>query len=402
MSKISEKLRYVGVNDLKKTAFEGMWPLPYGVSYNSYLILDGKTALIDTAEADFATEYMDNIRKELGDRKVDYLIVNHMEPDHSSLMKVIRETWPEVTIVANAKTVPMIKGYYGICDNVHIVKEGDSISLGASSLTFHMTPMVHWPETMMTYFDEDKTLFSGDAFGTFGALEGGVTDSVVRLHGSDVPTGNAFHAFADEMRRYYSNIVGKYGQTVQAALKKLSGLEISRICSTHGPVWEKNIPEVVSCYDRLSRYEGEKGVCIAYASMYGNTAKAAESLASELEKRGVPHAVHDLCTEHVSYAYRDAFKYDTLVVGAPTYNNDIFPPAYNFMYGIAARLMKNRRFAAFGSFTWAGASVKLLNGMASGLGFELLSDGLSFPQAFTPEKCDMGALADTIASQVTE
>ena len=402
MSKISEKLRYVGVNDLKKTAFEGMWPLPYGVSYNSYLILDGKTALIDTAEADFAAEYMDNIRKELGDRKVDYLIVNHMEPDHSSLMKVIRETWPEVTIVANAKTVPMIKGYYGICDNVHIVKEGDSISLGASSLTFHMTPMVHWPETMMTYFDEEKTLFSGDAFGTFGALEGGVTDSVVRLHGSDVPTGNAFHAFADEMRRYYSNIVGKYGQTVQAALKKLSGLEISRICSTHGPVWEKNIPEVVSCYDRLSRYEGEKGVCIAYASMYGNTAKAAESLASELEKRGVPYAVHDLCTEHVSYAYSDAFKYDTLVVGAPTYNNDIFPPAYNFMYGIAARLMKNRRFAAFGSFTWAGASVKLLNGMASGLGFELLSDGLSFPQAFTPEKCDMGALADTIASQVTE
>ena len=207
MSKISEKLRYVGVNDLKKTAFEGMWPLPYGVSYNSYLILDGKTALIDTAEADFATEYMDNIRKELGDRKVDYLIVNHMEPDHSSLMKVIREAWPEVTIVANAKTVPMIKGYYGICDNVHIVKEGDSISLGGSSLTFHMTPMVHWPETMMTYFDEEKTLFSGDAFGTFGALEDGVTDSVVRLHGSDVPAENAFLTFGDEMRRYYSNIV---------------------------------------------------------------------------------------------------------------------------------------------------------------------------------------------------
>ena len=396
MSKISEKLRYVGVNDLKKTAFEGMWPLPYGVSYNSYLILDRKTALIDTAEADFATEYMDNIRKELGDRKVDYLIVNHMEPDHSSLMKVIRETWPEVTIVANAKTVPMIKGYYGICDNVHIVKEGDSISLGASSLTFHMTPMVHWPETMMTYFDEEKTLFSGDAFGTFGALEGGVTDSVVRLHGSDVPTGNAFHAFADEMRRYYSNIVGKYGVPVQNAMKKLSGLPVRRICSTHGPVWETRIQEVVSLYDRLSRYEGERGVCIVYASMYGNTAEAARALEAELIRRGVPYAIHDAARENLSYAYRDAFRFDTLAVGSPTYNNEIFPPVASFMNGIVSRGLKNRKFAAFGSYTWMGGSVRQLNEKAQNLGFELLSDGLAFAQGYAPGKCDMSSLADAV------
>lgn len=400
MDMISEKIRYVGVNDLKKVIFEGMWPLPFGVSYNSYLVIDKKVALIDTAEHGFAAEYLDNIRRELGDRKVDYLIVNHMEPDHSSLMKLIREAWPEVRIVGNAKTVPMIKGYYGITDNIHIVKEGDSISLGDSTLTFYMAPMVHWPETMVTYFNEEKTLFSGDAFGTFGAVCEGITDSSARLLGSTDPADGTFHAFRDEMLRYYSNIVGKYGQTVQAALKKLSGLEIARICSTHGPVWEKNVSDVVSYYDRLSRYDADKGVCIAYASMYGNTSAAAKALAAALEKRGVEYAMHNLCTENVSYAYRDVFRYNTLVTGAPTYNNDIFPPAYNFMYGVGARLVRNRNFAAFGSYTWAGASVKLLNEMAARCGFNMISEGISFPQAYSPEKCDMEALADKIAANL--
>ena len=399
MGNISEKIRYVGVNDLQKVIFEGMWPLPFGVSYNSYLVVDEKVALIDTVEAGFAREYMENIRREIGDRKGDYLVVNHMEPDHSSLISMIREAWPEVRIVGNAKTVPMIKGYHGISDNIHVVKEGDSISLGSSTLTFYMAPMVHWPETMVTYFNEEKTLFSGDAFGTFGALDGGIADSCCRLYGCTDVAENTFEAFREEMRRYYSNIVGKFGQTVQAALKKLSGLEISRICSTHGPVWENHAADVVSYYDRLSRYDADNGVCIVYASMYGNTAKAAKALASELEKRGIDYAVHNLCTENVSYAYRDVFKYNTLVVGAPTYNNDIFPPAYNFMYGVSARLVKNRNFAAFGSFTWAGASVKLLNEMASKLGFKLLSEGLSFPQAYSPEKCDMSALADRIMQE---
>lgn len=397
MGKITEKIRYVGVNDLNKVIFEGMWPLPFGVSYNSYLVVDEKVALIDTAEAGFASEYMDNIRKELGGKQIDYLVVNHMEPDHSSLIKMVRDAYPAVRIVCNAKTVPMIKGYHGISENLHVVKEGESISLGNSTLTFYMAPMVHWPETMVTYFNEEKTLFSGDAFGTFGAVDGGITDSDAGLMGCTDGCRDTFDAFKDEMRRYYSNIVGKFGLTVQAALKKLSGLEIARICSTHGPVWEKNVSEVVSYYDRLSKYEAEDGVCIVYASMYGNTAQAAKALSAELQKRGVPHVLHNLCTENVSYAYRDVFKYNTLVVGAPTYNNDIFPPVYNFMYGISARLMKNRRFAAFGSFTWAGASVRLMNEMASKLGFELLTEGISFPQAYSPEKCDMAALADLIA-----
>ena len=194
-SRISERIRYVGVNDLKKSLFEGMWPLPFGVSYNSYLVIDDKVALIDTAEAGYAAEYMENIRRELGERKVDYLVVNHMEPDHSSLMSMIREAYPEARIVGNAKTVPMIKGYYGICENLHIVKEGDSISLGNSTLTFHMTPMVHWPETMMTYFHEEKTLFSGDAFGTFGALADGITDAGARLYGCSDAAADTFEAF---------------------------------------------------------------------------------------------------------------------------------------------------------------------------------------------------------------
>lgn len=395
---ISEKVRYVGVNDHTKVIFEGMWPLPFGVSYNSYLVVDDKIALIDTVEAGFEKEYLGNIRSQIGDRKIDYLVVNHMEPDHSSLIAVIREYYPDIRIITSAKAVPMIKGYYGVTDNIHAVKDGESISLGKSSLSFYMAPMVHWPETMVTYLSDEKTLFSGDAFGTFGAVDADILDSGAHLCGWLEKSENCFSEFRDEMTRYYSNIVGKYGQTVQAALKKLSGLEIARICSTHGPVWEKHVPDVVSYYDTLSRYEAPvKGVCIVYSSMYGNTAKAAKALAAELGKRGVKYALHNLCTESVSYAYRDLFKYDTLAVGAPTYNNDIFPPAYNFMYGVCARLVKNKRFFAFGSFTWAGVSVKLLNEMAAKQGFTFISDGISFPQGYTPQKCDMASVAELMA-----
>ena len=203
------------------------------------------------------------------------------------------------------------------------------------------------------------------------------------------------------MIRYYSNIVGKYGTPVQTALKKLSGLDIRRICSTHGPVWEKNIGAVVSLYDRLSRYEVERGVCIVYGSMYGNTAAAADALAMELESRGIPYAIHDLACNNAgvlgqSGALRDAFKYDTLVVGSPTYNNGIFPPVEMFMKALSSRLVKNRRFYAFGSYTWSGASVRQLNELASAMNFEILGDGLSFPQAYTREKCDMAAIADIL------
>lgn len=389
--KLSDKLFYVGVNDDEKSLFEGLWPLPYGVSYNSYIVADEKVALIDTVEQGFEDEFLSNVADAIGDRNVDYLVVNHMEPDHSSLTAYMLERYPDMKIVANVKTVPMLKGYYGVSeDRMLVVGEGDTLDLGGTSLRFFMTPMVHWPETMVTWYEAEGTLFSGDAFGTFGAVDESVVDQE-----------DTFEEYRDEMIRYYSNIVGKYGTPVQTALKKLSGLDIRRICSTHGPVWEKNIGAVVSLYDRLSRYEVERGVCIVYGSMYGNTAAAADALAMELESRGIPYAIHDLACNNAgvlgqSGALRDAFKYDTLVVGSPTYNNGIFPPVEMFMKALSARLVKNRRFYAFGSYTWSGASVRQLNELASAMNFEILGDGLSFPQAYTREKCDMAAIADIL------
>ena len=389
--KLSDRIYYVGVNDDQKSLFEGLWPLPYGVSYNSYLVVDEKVALIDTVEQGFEEEFFAGINDSIGDRAIDYLVVNHMEPDHSSLISVMLERYPQMKIVANAKTLPMLKGYYSVPeDRVMVVGEADVVELGSCSLRFHMIPMVHWPETMATWLEEEGTLFSGDAFGTFGSVAEEVVDQ-----------DDTFEAYRDEMIRYYSNIVGKYGNPVQSALKKLSGLDIRRLCSTHGPVWENDIASVVSLYDRLSRYEVERGVCIAYGSMYGNTAAAADALAMELERRGIPYSVHDLAGNNagelgVSGALRDVFKYDTIVVGSPTYNNGIFPPVETFMKALSSRLIKGRRFYAFGSYTWAGASVRQLNELASSMDFEILGAGLSFPQAYTKEKCNMSDVADML------
>ena len=331
MQKISERVYSVGVNDEDKVLFEGLWPLPCGVSYNSYIVADEKVALIDTVENGFEDEFLSNIASAIGDRSIDYLVVNHMEPDHSSLIAYMLERHPQMMIVANAKTVPMLKGYYGVeAEKVLVMGDGESLSLGSCSLSFHMIPMVHWPETMVTYLQEECTVFSGDAFGTFGIVGEDIVDSE-----------DTFGQYRDEMIRYYSNIVGKYGTPVQTALKKLSGLELKRICSTHGPVWERNMASVVDLYDKLSRYEVERGVCIVYGSMYGNTAAAADALAMELESRGIPCAVHDLAGNNagelgVSGALRDAFRYDTLIVGSPTYNNGIFPPVETFMRDVAS------------------------------------------------------------------
>lgn len=391
MKKISERIFYVGVNDDDKVLFEGLWPLPAGVSYNSYVVADEKVALIDTVESGFEEEFLENVREAAGGRALDYLVVNHMEPDHSSLITFILEEYPDLKILANAKTLPMLKGYHDVPEErVQIIAEGESVSLGSCSLRFFMAPMVHWPETMVTWLEEENTLFAGDAFGTFGTVDENVVDEE-----------GTFDQYCDEMMRYYACIVGKYGKPVQTALQKLSGLDIKRICSTHGPVWETGIADVVALYDRMSRYEVERGVCIVYGSMYGNTAAAADALAMELEERGIPYAIHDLAGNNagelgLSGALRDVFRYDTIVVGSPTYNNGIFPPVETFMKALQARLIKGRRFYAFGSYTWAGASVRQLNELASSMDFQLLGDGLSFPQAYTREKVDMASVADML------
>ena len=391
MQKISERIYSVGVNDSDKVLFEGLWPLPYGVSYNSYLVVDEKVALIDTVEAGFEDEFLENISQAIGERTIDYLVVNHMEPDHSSLVGYMLDKYSGLQIVANAKTVPMLQGYYGTPkEKILVMADGESLSLGGATLGFHMIPMVHWPETMVTWLQEEQTVFSGDAFGTFGVVGEDIVDSE-----------DTFDLYRDEMIRYYSNIVGKYGTPVQSALKKLVGLPVARICSTHGPVWEKNVAEVVGLYDKLSRYEVERGVCIVYGSMYGNTAAAADALALELEARGIPCVVHDLAGNNagelgISGAIRDAFKYDTIIAGSPTYNNGIFPPVETFMKALKSRLIKGRRFYAFGSYTWAGSSVNQLNALAQEMGFELLGSGTSFAQAYTKDKFNAAAIADLV------
>ena len=391
MQKISERIYSVGVNDSDKVLFEGLWPLPYGVSYNSYLVVDEKVALIDTVEAGFEEEFLDNIHAAIGNKAIDYLVVNHMEPDHSSLVGYMLERYPELKIVANPKTVPMLQGYYGTPkDKILVMADGESLSLGGATLSFHMIPMVHWPETMVTWFAEEQTVFSGDAFGTFGVVGEDIVDSE-----------ETFELYRDEMIRYYSNIVGKYGTPVQSALKKLAVLPVAKICSTHGPVWEKNVAEVVGLYDKLSRYEVERGVCIVYGSMYGNTAAAADSLAMEFESRGIPCVVHDLAGNNagelgISGAIRDAFKYDTIIAGSPTYNNGIFPPVETFMKALKSRLIKGRRFYAFGSYTWAGSSVNQLNALAQEMEFELLGSGTPFAQAYSREKFNAAAIADLV------
>ena len=389
MQKISDNIYYIGVNDEEKGLFEGMWPLHFGISYNSYLVVDTKVALIDTVDKDCEEEFLDNINDAIGDRLIDYLVVNHMEPDHSSLIPYIMERYPKLKIVANAKTLPMLKGYYDISeDRIIVVGEGDRLCLGRSHLVFYMIPMVHWPETMATWLPEQNTVFSGDAFGSFGSLGEEV-----------VGTEDTFEQFRDEMIRYYSNIVGKYGVPVQSALKKMAALPIKRICSTHGPVWVQELSKVVDLYDRLSRYEAERGVCIVYGSMYGNTTAAAEALALQLESRRMPCIMHELPgVTGISGALRDLFKYDTLVVGSPTYNNGILPPVEAFMRAMQSRLVKGRRFYAFGSYTWSPSSVSLLNQIAESMGYKILGDGLAFPQAYSPDKFNAAAIADLICN----
>ena len=381
-------IHYVGVNDRTTTRFESLWSLPYGVSYNSYLVIDEKVALIDTVEVSFGEQFIDNIRAILKDRPIDYLVVDHMEPDHSSSIKTLRLLYPEMQIVGNAKTLQMLDGYYGIHTLTREVKEGESISLGQKNLSFYMAPMVHWPEVMVTYCPEHKVLFSADAFGTFGALNGGILDSQLSLD-----------HFWDEMRRYYACIVGKYGGPVQKALQKVRTLPVGTICSTHGPVWQRQIAKVLDIYDRLSRYEGEPGVVVAYASMYGNTEQMAERIARELASREAgPIRVYNLSYADPSVVLRDVFRFDTLIVGGPTYNGNLFPPVAELLDRIAARGIPRRRFGWFGSFCWAGASVRLLAEFAQKMKWEPLCDPVEMKQGYSHEMCDPCAtLAEAVA-----
>lgn len=370
---INDDLYYLGLNDRTKALFENLWPLPKGVSYNSYLILDKKTALFETVDICYSDIFLQKLETALNGRDLDYVIINHMEPDHSGSLGLLRNKYPNVQVVGNKRTADMVQGFYNISDNVKIITDGEELNLGKHNLTFYLTPMIHWPETMVTYDNTDKILFSGDAFGTFGTIDGGITDK--QLHPE---------RYYDEMIRYYSNVVGKFGSPVQAALKKLAHLQIDYICSTHGPTWTipEQISKVVSIYDKLSKYEGDEGVVIVYGSMYGNTEQMAETIAHELAVQGIKEVIiHNASKRHHSYIIRDIFKYKGLMIGSPTYNNQLFPEITAMLSKIEERDMKNRYFSYFGSYTWAGAAVKRLAAFAENSKFEIIGTPVEMKQS---------------------
>lgn len=377
MINITNETYYVGVNDRNKNLFEGLWPLPDGVSYNSYLIVDEKVCLIDTVEVDFFSQFLENIQEVIGDREIDYLVVNHMEPDHSGSLALIKKYFPGIKILGNKKTFGMIEGFYGIDNDGQEVKNGEVLSLGKHELQFHLTPMVHWPETMMTLDITTHTLFSGDAFGCFGALNGGVIDSEICCDN-----------FWLEMVRYYSNIVGKYGTPVQNALKKLAGTQIDYICSTHGPVWHDYKDKVIAMYDRMSKYETEPGLVICYGTMYGNTERMAEIIAQAASQNGVKNIVlYNISKTHHSYILRDIFRYQGLIVGAPTYNAGLYHEMEVLLSEIANYDIKgNHLLGWFGSHSWASKAVgKIQEWNEKRLHFEPVGVPVDMKQGITPE-----------------
>lgn len=345
---ITKDIRYIGVNDHDIDLFEGQYIVPEGMAYNSYVIIDEKIAVMDTVSADFGEEWLANLENVLGGRKPDYLIIHHMEPDHSANIDKFISAYPEAAVVGNAKTFEMIDQFFGsgLCKNRLAVKNGDTLSLGRHELTFLFAPMVHWPEVMMSYDGADKALFSADAFGKFGALD--CQDK----------------EWDCEARRYYMGIVGKYGMQVQAVLKKAAALDIKMICPLHGPVLTGDLSHYMSLYDIWSSYGVEsEGVCIAYTSVYGNTKRAAELLAKKLEERGCKAAISDLARCDMAEAVEDAFRYGKLVLATTTYNADIFPFMKQFIDHLTERNYQNRTLGFIENGTWAPAAAKTMKAM---------------------------------------
>lgn len=347
---ISDTVFYAGVNDRKVDLFEGQYPVPNGISYNSYIIKGEKVAVMDSVDKNFGDEWLENIEKVLGDKAPDYLVVLHMEPDHSANIKAFLEKYPDAVVVSSAKAFAMMENYFGkeIAKNRLEVKDGEKLDLGGRSLTFVAAPMVHWPEVMVAYDDKDKILFSADAFGKFGDLD------------SDEP-------WDDEARRYYIGIVGKYGAQAQSLLKKAAALDIAKICPLHGEVLDKDLAHYVSLYNIWSSYAVEKeGVVIAYASVYGNTAGAAKLLKEKLEAKGVCVALYDLARADRSLVLAEAFRYGKLVLASTTYNGDVFPFMRYFIGDLAEHNYQNRTVAFIENGTWAPMAKKKMADMLAG------------------------------------
>ncbi len=393
---VSDAVIWVGGNDRRLALFENLFPIPRGVSYNSYVILDEKTALLDTVDSSVVLQFLENIRATLGDKPLDYLIVNHMEPDHCATIEALLPYYPNLKIVGNQKTFQMMRQFFDFDVDKHalVVKEGDALELGKHTLRFYTAPMVHWPEVMVSYEETEKILFSADAFGTFGAVDGALFDDEVDFDKD----------WLVDARRYYGNIVGKYGPQVQAALKKLSGLDIQTICPLHGPVWRSNLGYLLNKYDLWSRYEPEeKAVAIFYASMYGHTEAAANLLANGLAEAGVKNiAVYDVSSTHVSDLIAEIFRCSHIVLAAPTYNNSIYPAMFNLIHDMKCLLLQNRTVGLIENGTWMPASGKLMRAELEGMkAMKILDPAVTIKSSLKEDSlAQLNALKDAIVASL--
>ncbi len=388
---INNKVYYIGTNDRKKSLFENNWPLPKGVSYNSYLISDDKSVLIDTLEFGSKDNYVEEIDCILNGKPLDYLVVNHMEPDHSGMINILRRIYPSMKIVGNSKTYKILEAYYKIGKECFMeVSDGDILDLGHHKLKFVMTPWVHWPETMMTYDLTDQILFSCDAFGSFGTLDGAVFDDELDFESR----------YEGEMLRYYSNIVGKYSNMVQKAISKLDGVPVKFVCPSHGPIWRKDPLKALSLYSRWSKHESEKGVVIAYASMYGNTEKMADYLGREMVERGIKNIyIYDVSKTHVSYILRDIWKYNAVVLGSCAYNTGMHPMMAQLCHELETSSPKGKLYSLFGSYSWSGGGLKMLKEFASKMEWKLFADPVEIIGHPDSQKIkDLSTMADKLAN----
>lgn len=394
--KVKDDLIYVGGSDRRLSRFENLFPIPKGVSYNSYVLLDEKTVLFDTADESISRQYIENVVHALNGRPLDYMVVQHMEPDHCAMIDDMLRRYPEAKMVCSAKAVGMFAQFYGtdVAARALVVKEGDKLSTGEHTLHFVMAPMVHWPEVMVTYDEKDKILFSADAFGTFGALAGNIFNDEITFDTT----------WMNDARRYYTNIVGKYGVQVQALLKKAASLDIEMICPLHGPIWRKDLGLLLEKYQKWSTYEPEdKTVMIVYATMYGNTENAANVLAGMLADKGVKNiAMYDVSETDVSELVAESFRCSHLVLAAPTYNSGIQPKMEAYLSDIKALNLQNRTVAVIDNGTWAATAGKQMIGMLEGMkNMTILENPISIKSALAENQLGaLEALADELAKQV--
>lgn len=396
VKKVTDDLYWIGGSDRRLALFENVYPISRGVSYNSYVLLDEKTVLLDTVDASISGLFFENLEYVLNGRTLDYLIVNHMEPDHCAVIGDVVRRYPDVKLVCNAKTVPMLKQFFNFTveDRTVIVKEMDTLCTGKHTFAFVMAPMVHWPEAMVSYDTVDKILFSADGFGTFGAINGNLFADEVNFE----------RDWLDDARRYFINIVGKYGVQVQNLLKKAATLEIKMICPLHGPVWRENLGWFIEKYDTWSSYKPEdQAVMIAYASIYGNTENAAEILASKLADKGVKNiAMYDVSVTDPSVIVSESFRCSHLVFAAPSYNGGIFTKMETVLSELKAHSLQNRTVAIMENGTWAPVAGRQMREIFAGMkNIELLEEGVTIRSAVKEaQEASLEALAEKIASSL--